>query len=135
MKVVIELTDQQAYTMMEALEMYSRVGMGQFDNIEYTLSMDVFDPVVHRQEYDRELALSYLRQARSVIFGGLSGNAYKGIMQTSERSKISWDIYQQLRHHLTVYKHPDEPIETRGNAFQKPFVVSSEPLPKVTIRE
>ena len=135
MKVIIELTAEQAYTMMDALEFYSRVNMGQFEQIEYMLQLDTYDQSLLRPKYDREMAVQYLRQARHTIFTELSTSSYVGILHTSERSKISWDIYQQLRHDISHFKRPNEPLESRGNDFQTPLITSEEPLPKITIEK
>jgi hypothetical protein len=133
--VTIKMSLEQAYTLEDALEFYSRMNMGQFETLEYMLRLDTFDQSLKRPKYDQELAVGYLRQARQTIFTDLSTSSYVGIMHTSERSKISWDIYQQLRHDISHFKFPNEPIETRGNAFQKPLITSEEPLPKITIEE
>lgn len=134
-KVTVELTPEQAYTLMDALEFFSRVSMGQFEHIEYRMELDTYDEELKRPKYDRELATAYLRLARRIIFTDLSDSAYKSILGTSERSKISWDIYQQLRHDISHYKFPDEPISCQGRSFNRPFVTSKEPLPKVTITD
>lgn len=135
MKVIIEMTAEQAYTLMEALEDYSRLGMGQFEVVEWRRELDTYDKELHRPKYDRELAIGYLRQARQVIFTDLSTNSYIGIKNTGERNKISWDIYQQLRHDISHFKFPDEPLESRGKHFDRPFVESNQPLPKIVITE
>ena len=134
-KVNISCTLEQAYTLLEALELYSRIHMGQLDIIEYSLHLDTYDKTLERPKYDRELALGYLRQARQVIFTQVSDNSYIGIQHTGERSKISWDLYQQLRHDISHWNRPDEPIESRGNAFDKPFITSKQPLPTIVITE
>jgi hypothetical protein len=121
--------------LLDALEEYSRVGMSQLSWIEYRLSIDTYDKTLHRPKYDQELARQYLEKAKQTIFHYISPSAYIGIQGTSERSRISWDIYQQLRHHMTVYKHPNPSIEERGKAYDKPFKVSDEPLPTITITE
>jgi hypothetical protein len=118
---------------MESLEFYSRVNMGQFEQIEYMLRLDTFDQSLKRPKYDQEMAVQYLRQARQTIFTELSTSSYVGILHTSERSKISWDIYQQLRHDISHFKRPNEPLESRGNDFQTPLITSEEPLPKITV--
>lgn len=133
-KITITLTPEQAYTLLEALEEYSRLGMSQFDWLEYRLSLDTYDKTIHRPKYDQQLARKYLELAKQTIFTDLKG-AYIGIQNTSERSKISWDIYQQLRYDISHWKFPDIPLESRGNAFNKPFVVSKEPLPGIVITE
>jgi hypothetical protein len=132
-KVTIEMTAEQAYTLMEALEFFSRIHMGQFDVLEYNLQMDKYDTRIKRPEYDRKLAQAYLDSAKHIIFGGIQPGAYMGIADTNKRSRTSWDIYQQLRHDTTVYRLPDEPRENRGNAYDKVQPISDEPLPKVTI--
>jgi hypothetical protein len=134
-KITIVLTLNQAHVLLDCLEEYSRIGMAQLSWIEYRLSLDTYDKTLHRPKYDQELARKYLEQAKQTIFTGISSSAYIGIKNTSERSKISWDIYQQLRHDISHWKFPDEPLESRGNAFNKPFVVSKEPLPKVIITD
>jgi hypothetical protein len=135
MKITLELTVEQAYALMDALELYSRIKMGQLDWAEYVLSLDTYDKTLHRPKYDQELARQYLEKAKQTIFPYISPSAYIGIQGTSERSRISWDIYQQLRHNLTIYKHPNPSIEERGKAYDKPFKVSDEPLPAITIAE
>lgn len=133
-KITITLTPEQAYVVLEALEEYSRLGMSQFDWLEYRLSLDTYDKSLHRPKYDQELARKYLELAKQTIFTDLKG-AYIGIQATSERNQISWDIYQQLRHDISHWKSPDIPLESRGNAYNKPFVVSKEPLPKIVITD
>jgi hypothetical protein len=108
---------------MESLEFFSRIHMGQFDQIDYTLYMDTYDKTLKREKFDREAAEELLLQAKQVIFPSLDRSAYIGIMQCNERSKISWDIYQQLRYDLGK----DE--------LKKPFKVSQQPLPVITITE
>ena len=133
--VTLVLTAEQAYTLMEALEFFSRIHMGQFDTLEYNLQMDVYDKSLKRPKYDREDARMYLQKAKEVIFGLDHPGAYIGISHTSKRSREAWDIYQQLRHVITLYRQPDEPLENRGNAYDKVYSLSDEPLPKVTIIE
>jgi hypothetical protein len=135
MKVTLTLTAEQAYTVQEALEFFARIHMSQYEVVEWQAQMDTFDETLHRSTYDRELALSYLKQAKQVIFGQDSPGAYIGIMGTNERSKIAWDIYQQLRHDISHFKFPDEPLESRGQSFNKPFVVSKQPLPTIVITD
>ena len=133
MKVTITLTAEQVYTIQEALELFSRIHMGQFDIIEWQMQIDTFDPTLKRPKYDRQAAQLYLNQARQTIFTDINSNSYIGILNTAERSKIAWDIYQQIRHDISHFRSPNEPLESRGNCFDKPFVVSKQPLPKVVI--
>lgn len=134
-KVTIELTKEQALVIMDALELYSRIYMGQFDEIEHRLHLDTYDKALNRPDYDRELARICLDDAQRAIFYDLNPGAYVGIQATNENSKISWDIYQQIRHDLSWHDNPGAPFEERGNSFDKPLVTSKQPLPKVIIKE
>jgi hypothetical protein len=133
MNVTITLTAEQVYAVQEALEFFARIHMGQFDVIEWQMQIDTFDPSLKRPKYDREAAQGYLNQARQTIFTDIHQNSYIGIKNTAERSKIAWDIYQQIRHDISHFKFPNEPLESRGKSFDKPFVISKQPLPKVVI--
>lgn len=134
-KVTIELTKKQAHVIMDALELYSRIYMGQFDAIEFRMHLDTLDKALNRPEYDRELARMSLDVAKRILFPTLSPGAYVGITATNEDSRISWDIYQQIRHDISWHDYPGTPFEARGNHFDKPFKFSQQLLPKVTIRE
>lgn len=136
-KVTIELTKEQAFTLMETLELYSRLKMGQFDELIHSFYMDTYDKTLKRPEFDREMAKAYLMQARSVIFTDLDSGAYIGISHTSEGSKISWDLYKKLQHDLTVYTNPNpqDQMVAWGNAYDPPYALSKQPLPKIVITD
>ena len=122
-KITMELTPEQAYTLMEALEFFSRIHMGQFDTIEFSLHMDTYEETTPRPKYDRELAMTLLNEAKALIFNNIERSAYTGILSCNERAKISWDIYQQLR------------FDMNKDPLKKPFKVSQQPLPVITITE
>ena len=122
-KINLELTPEQAHTLMEVLEFFSRVHMGQFDTIEFSLHMDTYDESLGRPKYDREVVMSLLTQAKTTIFSDIDRSAYIGITHTCERAKIAWDLYQQLRFDLS--KDP----------MKQPFKVSEQPFPVITITE
>ena len=136
-KVTIELTKEQAGTLMQALELYSRLKMGQFEELAHSMYMDTYDKELKRPEFDQDMARAYLMQARSVIFTDLQRGAYVGISHTSESSKISWDIYQQLRHDLCVYTNPKptDPVIAWGRSYDTPYAISKQPLPRIVITE
>lgn len=67
-KVTIELTKKQAGVVMEALEQYSRISMGQFETIADHFHMDTYDKSLNRPEFDRDMARAYLNQAANRQF-------------------------------------------------------------------
>ena len=136
-KVTIELTKEQAGTLMQACELFARIKMGQFDEIIHTMHMDTYDKSLNRPEFDQDMAKAYLNQARNVIFSDIGSSAYIGISHTSESSKMAWDIYQQLRHDLCVYTNPKpaDPMIAWDRAYDTPYALSKQPLPKIVITE
>lgn len=112
--IEITLTEKQAETVMDALEFYARVHMGQFDTIAYQMHMDISDKTLKRPEFDLDKANDLLDQARQIIFPHMNKSAYAGIQMTGERSKIAWDIYQQMRHDFSHYKYPNTAVMDRG---------------------
>lgn len=133
-KVTIELTEEQAYVIMDALEFMCRIEMGQFNEIPYRINQNTYDEALKHPKFDMRKAEEILREAKMVMFPQLQNmpGAYIGIAATNERSKVSWDLYQQIRHDLSWHRNPEGGMTVN---FDQPFVLSKQPLPKVTIME
>ena len=113
----IEITDKQAYVIQRALEVYARLGMGQFH--------DALDCMPLKTELSgwHEDNLEIGRILRKHMKGNVDGwLSYLGIKSpdVSDYSRIAWDIYQVIR---TICQ------PTRGV-----FRVSDEPLVVITRR-
>ena len=98
--VKLEITEKQAYLIMDALDLYSRIGMGQFDKIKGhpTIQNNIWDN--HRDEYhdfaDKELMI--VRNKLFDISYGLNGS--QGIHSTKidDTNRLAFDIKQVIRH-------------------------------------
>lgn len=134
MKITIEVNEKQAYIIMEALENYSRLLMGQFDEIDRLFvnnGNDIWN------DFSRRAELSVmLRGARHMVYPELADNAYYGIFDqkhTPNNARIAWDIKKCIEHDISWHKHPEGGITVN---FDKPMhSAPEEPLPVVRIEE
>jgi hypothetical protein len=116
------LTEKQAQVLVNALDLYSRIGMGQFSEIAHVLRMNVLgnpswqvDALAKVEEITRE--------ASSYWMGG-SGDYY-GI--TSEKIndifRVAWDLQQVIRYRLAWDRKPEGGIQVH---FDEPWKSSTE---------
>lgn len=141
-KVTITLSVEQAYSLMNAVEFYARIHIGQFDFIDTDLSMandcNGKERGFWRDQNKRETLRWHLNEARSITFPELEDvgkNGSHGIFsdQIAPRAHDAWDIYQVVRHALAIHRDPN-PKGWGGVAYDKPMSVSeTNPLPTVTI--
>jgi len=126
-RYVLTLNQEQARAACTALELYARLGMGQFEEI-HPLWMS-------RKGYDREVAADAIRMLKAA--SGLSQDGYlgSGSREMPEAFKVSWDIYQVLRREiarveghssLSVWHH--DPL--RESLQPLPTVEAESPLGK-----
>ena len=122
MKIILEMNQKQAIVLMDALETFSRIKMGQFDVIQTAFVL---------RDFDRQIASSYAKALRRTIMPELSDNAYYGIFSKEAGTGAeAWDVYQVIRHAIAWKRNP------RGGMtidYDKPMAASKEPLPKITI--
>jgi hypothetical protein len=120
-KVTITCSIEQASVISEALDLYSRVLMGQFDNLGWTLAL--------RYNFDVDAAAKLLNELKYVIFPELPrGGAYYGIIhpRLHEDSRIAYDIHQVIRQKLAYFRKPEGWITVD---FDDPMRTSAENLP------
>lgn len=123
--VHLTLTEEQAYTLRDALETYNRLLMGQFNAVT-----DLF----LARDFDRKAAAAALLEARQTVMPELDPGGYHGIesREIPDRARIAFDVEQVLRHALSWHRHPEGGITVN---FDKPYWTSPEPRPRVEIRD
>jgi len=121
--VTLTLTEEQADTLLAALDIYSRLKMGQFSAVT-----DLF-PARH---FDRTAAAAALKEARQAVMPELDPRGYYGIrnLEAGEQARVAFDVQQVLRHALAWHRYPEGGI---GVCFNAPYRVSREPLIRVEI--
>jgi hypothetical protein len=138
LKITIEVDREQAQVIMNALEFYSRMCMGQFDQIHHNIH-------AYRTFSNPEIDISHIclleDALKSAMFPGISRSAYICITssEVGERAQTSWDIYQTLRHAISWVEYPEghfPEVKIQTVNFDKPTHVNfKRPLPKVTIEK
>lgn len=134
MKITITVNEQQAYVITNALETYSRLLMGQFDEID---SMFVSNGNEIWKDFARRAELAaMLKAARRAIYPELENNAYYGIFDqkhTPNNARVAWDIKKAIEHDMSWHKHPEGGITVN---FDKPLHSAPEvPLAKVVVED
>jgi len=135
--ILYELTinKEQAETLVKALDMYSRIGMGQLENI-------TDHPDVHKRIMDSDIidsipdAWSLFNKAKRVLFD-MDSNASHGIYSDgiSDINRIAWDIQRVVRHRL-AWDSANNPPKRNWNTmmsvnYDTPNKSSQLPLPTI----
>jgi hypothetical protein len=142
-KVIITLNLDQAYMLMNAMEFYARVHIGQFDAIsrEFTAHADCNGKSrdwLWKNDCTRKELEFYLNKSRELIFPELkSVGVYgsHGIYSTeiSPYAHDAWDLYQVIRRELALHREPNP--TSFSNSYNHPMKSSeTNPLPEVRIR-
>lgn len=131
MKVTLELNDAQAQTILEALDLYSRVGCGQVRAVSQAVVLNWPDDRWKR----REAAEACLSAAQAALFPELgSPHASYGIpnRQVPLVFRRAYDIKKHVEQAMAVARDPNPSF--RGVNYDGAMLnVSDEPLPTVAV--
>lgn len=102
-KFTLILSETQAKTLVTVLDFYSRIGMGQWDELTNYFNIHNLYPKEIIKTFDNRELLenikSYILTAKVALFN-LNENTFLGISQASETCKASYDLQQVIRHAL-----------------------------------
>lgn len=120
---ILKITEDQAKIISKALDLYSRIFMGQFKEIldfQFGWKMELED-----HEWCRKALQTVKRVAT-----GLENNAYYGIFseKISNKARAAYDIHQVIRNKLAWDNNPNGGITVN---FDKPINTSAMPLPDI----
>ena len=125
MKFTLTFNEKQAQVLMNALDFYSRVRMGQFHVISDEFRFD--------HEFDQHNARFYLDRLREMIFPELEANEYYSIYHDIVGAgQEAWDIHQVIRHAYAWKRFPEGGWTVD---FSTPMDTGHEPLPEITIED
>jgi hypothetical protein len=126
MRYELRITDKQADVIQVALELYGRIAMGQF--------REIFDTWLYRFDWEemkyaeKDQWDKLLTSLKMRLTGLDHPNAYRGIAQTSEYSRIGHDIYQVIRHRRAHDREPEHERKGMFVRFDRPLKIGTEPL-------
>ena len=118
-EITLKLTEEQAQVINNACEMYSRIWMGQFDEITFRLMMP--QPLDGEWLYRREAAEKLLYVARDFIYPELGYKGHSYGVGKFKNADIAFNVHQVLRNVLG-----DE---------RKPFDVTDAGMPECEVKE
>jgi hypothetical protein len=119
----LSMTELQAQVIINALELYSRIGMGQLQEIVYVLRMNSSPGAIDFDALDKVEKLA--REASSYFMKGSGG--YYGISSNkiNDSFRVAWDIQQVIRYRLAWDRNPEGGIQVH---FDEPYKTSAEEL-------
>lgn len=134
-KVQITMTVEQARVMMRAMDLYMRLLMGQFEELEHLFFAEENDPVFERtSDYQaREQLKYYLKRVKMHVYPTLELGAYWGITgrPCPERATMAYDMYKTMDHAISWYQNPRGDITVN---YDKPMHwYKNVPLPEVKV--
>jgi hypothetical protein len=120
----LSLTEAQARIIIDALDLFSRIGMGQLYEIAHVLRTNVIGSQTNLS--DRLDAIDKLTREASACWMDCAGGYY-GITSNniSDVYRIAWDLQQVIRYRLAWDKNPNGGIQVQ---FDRPLKSSNEPL-------
>lgn len=124
MKITIECSDNQADIILQALEDFFRLRMGQPDSVAQSLVDDVAD--IHDIDYycdKRAMLESAFRMVVNI--------AYPRNNHSSDTCRNASDLWRCIRH--AIYKAEPHDPDSWDVRDREPIQLGTEPLPKVEV--
>ena len=126
-KYILTLTREQAAVAKDALELYARLRIGQFNRIT-ELMLDVRDVEDYCQR--RDLANDLLKIVACIIFG--RNEYYQPNCQKDALHHRAWNVYAALRYQMAWHDHPEGGW---GVHFDEPYPWGGEPIAECRVEK
>lgn len=125
-KIKLTLNEEQARVIINALDLYTRINIGQIRAIS-----DVF---LFRRKWNWDEFHFYANGLKKTLFPDLQENESYGVhsSKVNESARIAWDIHQVLRHDISWFLNPNGGMTVN---FDKPLKTSWHAFPEVEIME
>lgn len=133
----LKLNERQLGVLQNALELFSRIGMGQFSQVKWTLLMSSSNAEHKMSVEQSNLLEDMLTQAQICYTPERHPGAYWSISskEIGDCFRVAWDIQQVVRHRLSWdrLKREKGPNAKRGITvdFDEPIKYGAEPLPEI----
>jgi hypothetical protein len=119
--MLIRVTKSQAYTIIQALDLYSRVGMQQLEAVEQAMRWDF-----NQRNVD---ITSMIRAAKRTLGQPDYGSWGIAQDQVSDKAKIAYDLQCVLRRPIALA----EAVDGHSTWFNLPLHLGSEPLAEAKV--
>lgn len=124
----IELSDNQADVLISALDLYSRIHLGQFEEVANIARM--YDISKFDKDYDAHNDFDdAIREVKGIL--GFDRNGSYGIFneQVNDIARVAWDMQQVVRRHLAWKRNPEGRHTVN---FDPPYPSGKESLISIT---
>ena len=128
MKIELEISKKQFNVINDALELYCRLLLGQFDKLDY-----LFEYMPGYLEKDRKKAEGLLSELKKIYFPELVGNSSYGIgnEKANDGANIAYELYKTM----TFKNHMLSDNEDFNTVYDSPpLEVSKEEMPIIEIK-
>jgi hypothetical protein len=126
---VLRLNERQAEIVSRALDLYSRIGIGQFEEIVTIYEASQWDAENPPTSGKVQEARRYVQDAKFALTG-FQTNASHSIVseKVNDAFRVAWDVCKVIRHRIAWDKSPGG---GHGVNFDEPYQTSKEALPKI----
>jgi hypothetical protein len=129
MKVTVEMSEEQARVVVKALDIFSRLHMGQVSDVE--LFYRLLNVGQNKSFPSREVE-RLCESIKFYVFPELSPGSYHSISseKISEDARVAFDLIQALRHPMAWKRNPEggQTVD-----FYDPMKTAKSPLAKVKV--
>jgi hypothetical protein len=127
---VLVVNDEQAEVLAKALDLFSRIGCGQIEELlrHPTIQKKLYELIDSDKYLDTKNEAEILIGKLKKLLVGFDLNASQSITIAHEPNRVAYDIFQVLRNRIAWFKRPAGGMEVD---FHEPIKWSEQPLPEV----
>lgn len=124
----LTLTEDQAKIVSRACELFSRIHMGQLEEINHELLLaETRETICGR----RDQAMYLLIQLKKLYFPSLRGMGHSYGIGKSKAADTAWNIHHAIRYQMAWHKYPEGGM---GVQFDPPFSWLGVDIPECVIK-
>jgi len=121
MEVTLKLTEKQATVVVAALDVYSRILIGQTENVEHVLTWAYMEKISLRKI---EEARALLNRVKHVIWGFHPGESFSILNdEVHDEARQAYDLMQVVRNGVARFKKPEGGVSV---VYDQPHQTSKE---------
>ena len=119
----LTMSEEQAQVVVRALDLYTRIGIGQFEEI-----LRVYDPLSETWGSGHQFALEYIGEIKAQAGHPMNGSHGIHHPEVRDEFRAAYDVQQVIRNRIAFDQNPEGGM---GVAFDTPRAISQLPLPTI----